>query len=203
MKNGKLVCADKTDASIMHKLIRLRSLLRGEAEELLDGLGWESSDYYSAWKIIEDEYGGDERFINRQMDLIRDVKQVKTREDIRQFSRRLNTCVVTLKNRRRYDELEAGMLHSVVKSKLSPRLLETYYTWLDYQHRRSTLESLRDWLLVYSRHKVQAQEDVEGVLKNDQERRPNRRNNTYASAQNNRKTTSICFKCNKKHYISN
>jgi predicted DNA binding protein len=95
------------------------------------------------------------------------------------------------------------MLYSVVKSKLSPRLLETYYTWLDYQHRRSTLEALRDWLLVYSRHKVQAQGDVEGVLKNDQERRPNRRNNTYASAQNNRKTTSICFKYNKKHYISN
>ena len=111
--------------------------------------------------------------------------------------------IVTLKNRRRYDELEAGMLYSVVKSKLSPRLLETYYTWLDYQHRRSTLEALRDWLLVYSRHIVQAQEDVEGVLKNDQERRPNRRNNTYASAQNNRKTTSICFKCNKKHYIWN
>ncbi|CAB3993574.1 Hypothetical predicted protein [Paramuricea clavata] len=42
------VCVDKTDASTMHKLIRLRSLLRGEAEELLEDLGWESSDYYSA-----------------------------------------------------------------------------------------------------------------------------------------------------------
>ncbi|CAB4015211.1 Hypothetical predicted protein [Paramuricea clavata] len=83
------------------------------------------------------------------------------------------------------------------------RLLETYYTWLDDQHRRSTLEALRHWLLVYSRHKVQAEEDVEGVIKNDQERRPNRCNNTYTSAGNNRKTTSICFKRNKKHYISN
>ena len=72
----------------MHKLIRLRSLLRGEAEELLEDLGWESSDYYSAWKILEDEYGRDERFINRQMDIIRDIKEVKTVEDIRQFSRR-------------------------------------------------------------------------------------------------------------------
>ena len=167
------MCVDKTDASILHKLVRLRSLLRGVAEELLEGLGWESINYYSAWKILEDEYGGDERFINRQMDLIRDVKQVKAVEDIRQFSRRLNTFVVTLKNRRRYDELEAGMLYSVVKSKLSPRQLETYYTWLDYQHRRSILEALRYWLLVYSRHKVQAQEDVEGVLKNDQEKRIN------------------------------
>ena len=65
------------------------------------------------------------------------------------------------------------MLYTVVKSKFSPRLQETYYTWLDYQHRRSTLEALRYCLLVYSRHKVQAQEDVEGVLKNDQEKRIN------------------------------
>ena len=73
----------------MHKLIRLRLLLRGEAGEFIEGLDWESSDYFSAWKILEDEYGGHERFINHQMDIIlylMDIKQVKTVEDIQQFS---------------------------------------------------------------------------------------------------------------------
>ena len=45
------VCIDSTDAPTIYKLVQLRSLLKEEAEELLDGLGWEAVDYESGWKI--------------------------------------------------------------------------------------------------------------------------------------------------------
>ena len=38
------VCVDSSDAPTIYKLVQLRSLLRGEAEELLEGLGWEAVD---------------------------------------------------------------------------------------------------------------------------------------------------------------
>ena len=36
---------DSTSSPTIYKLVQLKSLLRGEAEELLEGLGWEDPDY--------------------------------------------------------------------------------------------------------------------------------------------------------------
>ena len=47
------VCVDSTSAPTIYKLAQLKALLRGEAEELLDGLGWEDPDYESTWRILE------------------------------------------------------------------------------------------------------------------------------------------------------
>ena len=54
------VCIESTSAPTIYKLVQLKSLLRGEAEELLEGLGWEDPDYECAWRILEREYGGEE-----------------------------------------------------------------------------------------------------------------------------------------------
>ena len=80
------VCLDSTDAPTIYKLVRLRSLLIGEAEELSKGLGWEAVDYESAWKILEDQYGGDERFIKHQFEIMRDLKPVRTAEEFLKLS---------------------------------------------------------------------------------------------------------------------
>ena len=72
---------DSTSEPTIYKLVLLKSLLRGEAEELLEGLGWEDPDYECAWRILEREYGGEERFMSHQFAIIRDLKQVKTTED--------------------------------------------------------------------------------------------------------------------------
>ena len=42
MENLFNVCVDNTSAPTIYKLVQLKSLLRGEAEELLEGLGWEA-----------------------------------------------------------------------------------------------------------------------------------------------------------------
>ena len=46
--------------STIYKLVQLKPFVRGEAEEVLEGLGWEDPDYESAWKILKQEYGGEE-----------------------------------------------------------------------------------------------------------------------------------------------
>ena len=69
--------------------MQLRSLLRGEAEELLEGLGWEAVDYESAWKILENQYGGNERFIKHQFEIMRDLRPVGTTVEFLKFARRL------------------------------------------------------------------------------------------------------------------
>ena len=76
-----------TSSPTIYKLAQLESLLRGEAEELLEGLGWEDSDYESAWRILEREYGGEERFVSHQFAIIRDLKQVKSTEDFFSFAK--------------------------------------------------------------------------------------------------------------------
>ena len=91
-------------------------MLRGEAEELLEGLGWEDPDYESAWKILEGEYSGEERFVSHLFAIIRDLRQVRSTEDFVSFGRKLNSCVTTLDNRERFENLDTGMFYSVVKT---------------------------------------------------------------------------------------
>ena len=118
------VCVDNTDAPTIYELVQLRSLLRGEAEELLEGLSWEAVGYKSTWKILEHQYDGDERFIKHQFELMRDLKPVRTTEEFLEFARRLNSCITTLENKEHFEYLGAGMLYSIVKIKLPERMLE-------------------------------------------------------------------------------
>ena len=64
--------------------------MRGEAEELLGGLDWEAVDYENAWKTLEDQYGGDERFIKHQFEIMRDLRPVRTTEEFFKLARHLN-----------------------------------------------------------------------------------------------------------------
>ena len=133
------VCVDSTDAPTIYKLVQLRSFLRGEAKELLEGLGWEAVDYESAWKILEDQYGGDERFIKHQFEIMIDLRPVRTTEEFLKFASCLNSCIVTLENKEHFEDLGAGMLYSVVKTKLPERMLERYYGWLENRYRPASL----------------------------------------------------------------
>ena len=136
---------DSTSAPTIYKLIQLKSLFRGKAEELLEDLGWEDPDYECAWRILEREYGGEERFVSHQFAIIRDLKQVKSTEDFVSFARKLNSCVTTLENRERFEDLGMGMLYSVVKTKLPEKMLQDYYHWLENKYRSATLKSLCEW----------------------------------------------------------
>ena len=80
------VCVDSTSAPTIYKLVQLKLLLRGEAEEPLESLGWEDPDYECAWRILEREYGGEERFMSHQSAIIRDLKQVKSTKDFVSFT---------------------------------------------------------------------------------------------------------------------
>ena len=71
------VCVDSTSAPTIYKLVQLKSLLRGEAEELLEGLGWEDPAYESAWRILEREYGGEERFVSHQYAITLTLKKLR------------------------------------------------------------------------------------------------------------------------------
>ena len=151
---------DSTGAPTICKLVQLKSLLRGEAEELLEGLGWEDPDYECAWRILEREYGGEKRFVSHQFAIIRDLKQIKSTEDFVSFSQKLNSCVTTLENRERSEDLGTGMLYSVVKTTLPEKMLQDYYGWLDNKYRSATLKSLCEWASQKSRHAIATQEDV-------------------------------------------
>ena len=106
---------NSTSAPTIYKLVQLKSLLRGEAEKLLEGLGWEDPGCESAWRILERE----ERFVSHQFAIIRDLKQVKSTEDFVSFARKLNSCVTTLDHKERFEDLGTGMLHSMVKTKVA------------------------------------------------------------------------------------
>ena len=157
------VCVDSTNAPTIYKLVQLKSLLRGEAEELFEGLGWEDPDYECAWRILEREYGGEERFMSHQFAIIRDLKQVKSTEDFVSFARKLNSCVTTLENRERFEDLGMGMLYSMVKTKLPEKMLQDYYGWLENKYRSATLKSLCEWASQKSRHGITTEEDVKGI----------------------------------------
>ena len=157
------VCIDSTDAPTIYKLAELRSFLGGEAEELLEGLGWETIDCESAWKILEDQYGGDKRFIKQQFEIMRDLKVVGTTEEILKFARHLNSCITTLEDKEHFEDLGAGMLYSIVKTKLPERRLERYYGWLENRYRPANLKSLSEWAMLQAKYTSSA-EDVKGII---------------------------------------
>ena len=207
------VCVDSTDAPTIYKLVQLRSLLRGEAEELLEGLGWEAVDYESAWKILEDQYGGDKRFIKHQFKIMRDLRPVRTTEEFLKFARRLNSCIITLENKEHFEDLGAGMLYSVVKTKLPDRVLERYYGWLENRYRPASLKSLSEWAMLQAKYTSAAEEDVKGIIhtelkkeENNVKFRPRRRSNTrlFATTVKNHQNSgkSKCIKCSKDHELT-
>ena len=136
---------DSTDTPTIYKLVQLKSLLRGGAEELLEGLGWEDPDYECAWRILERKYGGEERFVSHQFAIIRDLKQVKSTENFVSFARKLNSYVTTLENRERFQDLGMVLLYSVVKTKVPEKMLQDYYGFLENKYRSATLKSLCEW----------------------------------------------------------
>ena len=56
-----------------------------------------------------------------------------------------------------------GMLHSVVKTKLSEKMLQDYYGWLENKCQSATLKSLCEWASQMSRHAIAAEKDVKGI----------------------------------------
>ena len=125
---------DSTGAPTIYKFVQLKSLLRGKAGELLEDLGWEDPDYESAWRILEREYGGGQRFVSRQFAIIRDLKQVKNTEGFVSFAQKLNSCFTTLEKRESFEDFGMGMLHSMVKTKLPEKMLQDYYGWLENKY---------------------------------------------------------------------
>lgn len=204
-------CVESTNAPRMYKLVRLRSLLRGEAEDLLEGLGWGAPDYESAWRILEREYGGDARFLSHQFTIMRDLKQVRSTEDFVKFARKLNSCVTTLENRERFEDLGAGMLYSVVKTKLPEKMLQNYYGWLEDKYRPATLKSLCDWASQKARHSIAAEEDVKGinVLQqkkegNDDRMKLRKKKHSFAARDEAlKKNPPKCVKCKGNHELPN
>ena len=75
---------------------------------------------------------------------MRDLRPVRTTEEFLKFSRCLNSCIITLENKEHFEDLGAGMLYSVVKTKLPERMLERYYGWLENRYRPASLKSLSE-----------------------------------------------------------
>ena len=192
-------------------MVQLKSLLRGESEELLEGLGWEDPDYESVWRILEREYGGEQRFVSHQSAIIRDLKQVKSMEDFVSFAQKLNSCVTTLENRERFEDLGMGILYGVVKTKLPEKMLQDYYGLLENKYRSATLKSLCEWASQRSRHTIAVEEDVKGI--NFMQQRKNRnldrmklrkKKHSFAGIDEvTKKDQCRCAKCGKNHELPN
>ena len=143
---------------------------------------------------------------------MRDLEPVRTTEEFLKFARRLNSCITTLENKEHFKDLGAGMLYSVVKTKLPERILERYYGWLENRYRPTNLKSLSKWAMLQAKY-TSAAEDVTGIIRTELKKEennvkfhPRRRSNTkpFVTTERNPKDSekSKCIKCSKDHELT-
>ena len=109
---------DDSDELLKSKMIRLKSCLKGKAEEAIAKLGFSEEAYEEAKATLKRKSGGDRRQIQNCLDELRNMKPLQEQEieNIEKFTEHLVNTVVVLKEQSRWSELKPNsMLYTLLE----------------------------------------------------------------------------------------
>ena len=141
-------CVDETNLSPQFKMLRLESCVLGEAAEMVTGLGYSDHAYEGAKARLDQKYGGNRPQVQADIDELRKMRSINADNprELERFTDIVERTVVSLKENKKFADLEGGTLCAIVREKLPQALLSQYYQWIKEKGSMESLEELRHWV---------------------------------------------------------
>ncbi|XP_065895432.1 uncharacterized protein [Dysidea avara] len=157
-------CVDNAPATPEYKLLQLRQCLAGEALKAIDSLGHSATAYHTAKERLERKFGGQRRQIALYLEEVDNFRPINpgSHRDIEKFADLLDVTIVNLKEANRFEELNDGLLYLKLQKKLPTTMLSGYHRWIFENHKRESVESLREWVIQEVEFQTKALEAVHG-----------------------------------------
>ena len=130
--------ADETDEPAECKMTRLKSCLKGKAEEAVSKLGFSEEAYNETKNTLKRRFGGERRQLYNYLDDVKKMKPLQERGilEFEKFADILVSIIVTLREHNRSSELEPdSLLLSLVVEKIPDTMLLRYFRWASENYR--------------------------------------------------------------------
>ena len=182
-------------------MLRLESCLEGEAAETVKGLGYSDHAYEAAKARLNRKYGGNRRQVQAHIDELRKMRPINADNprELERFADILERTVVSLKENKKFADLEGGTLYAIVLEKLPQVLLSQYYRWIKEKGSLESLEELRRWVAEEAEYQVQASEIKHGLSSVGGLRVKSSIKSYFGTTEE--KRDRPCKMCNQKHPI--
>ena len=158
-------CVDETNLSAQFEMLWLESCLEGEAAEMVKGLGYLDHAYRAAKARLNQKYRRNRRQVQAHIDELRKMRPINADNprELERFGDIVERTVVSLKENKKFADLEGGTLYAIVLEKLPQALLSQYYRWIKEKGSLESLEELRRWVAEEAEYQVQASEIKHGL----------------------------------------
>ena len=202
-------CVDNAPATAEYKLLQLRQSLAGQALRTIENLGHSATAYHTAKERLERKFGGHRHQIALYLEEVDNFRPIcpGNYKEIEKFADLLDITIVNLKEAKRSEELNDGLLYLKLQKKLSTSMLSSYHRWIFEKQRCESVESLREWVLQEPEFQTKALEAVHGLTNTRQgksEMRKFKRDNPHtfygrADSGTERQQLRVCKVCSKSH----
>ena len=115
---------------------------------MVKGLGYSDHAYEAAKARFDQKYGGNRPQVQAYIDELRKMRPINADNprELERFTDIVERTVVSLKQNKKFADLEGGTLCAIVLEKLPQALLSQYYQWIKEKGSMESLEELRHWV---------------------------------------------------------
>ena len=129
-------------------MLQLRNYVKGDALKAIEHLGHSAESYEAAKSRLERKFGGERRQITLRLDELDNFRQMRegTAKEVDKLADILDLLVINLKESGQVEELKSASLYMKVLKKLTVDMIARYKRWVDENHKRETVEVIREWI---------------------------------------------------------
>ena len=145
--------------------------------------------------------GENRRQVQAHIDELRKIRPINADNprELERFADIVERTVVSLKENKKFADLEGGTLYAIVLEKLPQALLSQYYRWIKEKGSLESLEELRRWVAEEAEYQVQASEIKHGLSSVGSVRGKSSTKSYFGTTEE--KRDRPCKVCNQKHPI--
>ena len=168
---------------------------------MVKGLGYSDHAYEAAKARLDQKYGGNRPQVQAYIDELRKMRPINADNprELERFTDIVERTVVSLKENKKFADLEGGTLYAIVLEKLPQALLSQYYRWIKEKGSLESLEELRRWVAEEAEYQVQASEIKHGLSSVGSVRGKSSTKSYFGTTEE--KRDRPCKVCNQKHPI--
>ena len=158
------VCVDQQPISPELKLLQLRQYLSGPPLETVETYGYSASAYTTAFKCLDQKYGGERRKTAVHMMALSNLPAIRekgTAAELERFADLLQIAIINFEDAGRRDELTYGTFCTQMQQKLSATLLTDYFHWRSDHREPETVQTLLAWLTQEADFRTVAEETLQ------------------------------------------
>ena len=111
----------------------------------MKGLGYSDHAYEAAKARLNRKYGENRRQVQAHIDELRKMRPINADNprELERFADIVERTVVSLKENKKFADLEGGTLYAFVLEKVPQALLSQYYRWIKEKGSMESLKELR------------------------------------------------------------